>query len=276
MYSKIISLSAAFLLGSLSLCAYTSDDLIKQIRKDVTKVITQAMPFEAYKQALENTQNPSYENLQPLFADLTVFNDDFNKKNISDKNQLAKYLTQPVKVGWNTYRKVDMLEIFKYYFPQENYNKDIALLEYNVKSNLLTPSQRAEISMFKNTNDEEATKLYNSYEQFAKTLQSVTSYNPKQLITSLVELIRTCNQIEQTSPDIVTLAKKSLFIQPILAGWGRTITIAEINTKLGIEKDIYGDGINFYSPKRLQEIYGLSSQDAELMDKFEREYHIEK
>ncbi len=268
---------------SLSLCANTVDELNYQIRKDImpnieegiAESIKKEIPFENYKQALENIKKPSYENLKPLFKNLTVFNAKFEKTTVSGKNKLANYLNQSVNVGWNNYRKVNMMEIFRYYFPKENPDKDIAILEYNVKSNLLTPSQYAEILMFQNTKNEEMTQLYDAYQNFAKILQNTGNYDPKALIPSFVNLIKNCNKLDQTVPGGTSLAKKSIFIQPILAGWGRTTSLEEMSRELGMKVDPLGDGINLYSPSKLKEKYGLSNEDAELMAKFIREYHIQ-
>ena len=282
MYSKIIAVSVTVLVGSLSLCANTLDESTMQIQKDIavnitediSEVITVNTPFEVYKKALANVKEPSYNNLQPLFEDLTVLNATFAKGTVSSNNKLANYLNQSVNAGWNTYRKVNMLEIFYYYFPQENENKNIALFEYNIKSALFNSLQRAEILMFQNTNDKAVAQLNTSYNQFAKTLQNAETYNPQTLIIPFITLIKDCEQAEKAFPGLTALAKESLFIQPVLAGWGRTVTVKEIKNKLGIEKDIAGDGINLYSADKLKEMYGLSSQDAELMFKFVREYNI--
>lgn len=282
MYSKIIAVSVTVLVGSLSLCANTLDESTMQIQKDIavnitediSEVITVNTPFEVYKKALANVKEPSYNNLQPLFEDLAVLNATFAKGTTIDNNNLAKYLNQYINVGWNAYRKMNMLEIFHYYFPQENSNNNIALLEYNIKYNLLNSSERAEILMFQNTTDKAAARLNTSYVQFVKILQDAKTYDPKSLVIPFVTLIKESGQSEKAFPGLTALAKESLFIQPILAGWGRTVSVKEIKNRLGIEKDIAGDGINFYSADKLKEMYGLSSQDAELMSKFVREYNI--
>ncbi len=89
-------------------------------------------------------------------------------------------------------------------------------------------------------------------------------------------LVKSCNEVELSFPEVMTLAKNSLFNQPILTGWGRTTTVSEIRSQLGTEVESGGDGLYFYSSQKLQTMYGLSAQDAELMAQFVMEYYIDK
>jgi len=277
MYTKVTSALAAVLLGGSSVYAGIPDNFAEQIQPQVARAVAQVAPLNAYRNALENMQEPSYQEFRPLFENLTVYNTAFAKETVPAKKEtLAKTLNQPVKVGWNSYRTVDMLEIFRSYFPQENRDENIALLEYNVKSNLLSPLQRAEIAMLQNTQQPELVQFYNSYEQFAQTLQRTSSYNPKELAAAFVTLIKNCNEAKQALPEVMVMAKNSLFRKAILAGWGRTTSVEEIRRQLGTQIEAGGDGVNLYSSKKLQEMYGLSAQDAELMAVFVKEYYMDK
>ena len=279
MKSKTIVLFTAVLLGSLSLSAHTLAQADEQILQDVTAnisgILSEDVPFAVYQKAIENIQEPSYENLQPLFKDLTVLNKIFQSGTNFTNNKLAVKLNQAVKVGWNTFRQVNMLEIFKNYFPQENQDKDIALLEYNIKINLLSLTKQSEILLFQDTKNTAVKQLYSAYTQFTENLENAAAYNPQDIAVSFVNLIKDCNTAEEAQPGITKLAKDMLFTRPILAGWGRTVTAAEIKSKLGMEKDPAGDGVYLYPAEKLQELYALSAEDAALMADFVKRYNID-
>lgn len=274
MYTKMTSTLAVVLLGGSLVYAGIPDNFAEQIQTPITRVIASATPLNTYRHALENMQEPSYQELRPLFEDLAIYNEVFANEEIpTNREALAKTLNQPVKVGWNSYRVVDMLEIFRSYFPTENRDENIVLLEYNIKSNLLSPLQRAEIVMLQNTQQPELTQFYTSYEQFVQTVQDISSYNEKEIVSAFVTLIKSCKRVEQTLPEAMVMAKNSLFRKAILAGWGRTTNVEEMRRQLGTQIDAGGDGVTLYSSKKLQEMYGLSAQDAELMAVFVKEYY---
>jgi len=249
------------------------------LSSNVTRAVAQETssfeqsPFAEYVQKIREIDSPSYETLRPLFENLTVYNADFA---IAEKEgiwkQLAEMLSKPVWTGWNNYRPVGMLEIFDVYFPQHNADEEIALLEYNVKSNLLSKAQQEFIDVFSRMDDESVAAFKGPYEDLINKLETSTSYDPKEIVESFVPMIEAYNQLEREFSGAAFLAKKSVFVLPFAAGWGRTTTIEKLRTSLGVERLPGGELAEVYTPEQLQQRYGVSVGTAGVFFQFVKNY----
>ena len=279
MYHKIPFVLAVVSLGLSSLYA-NPNDAQNVLANRLTRLVVQNRqsvdegPYLAYQEKLSTITNPSYDTLRPLFVDLTVYNESFEKaQSQEERSQLANLLTQETWAGWNTYREIGMLEIFDLYFPQENKDKQIALLEYNIKSSLLSSEKRALIATFEHVEEETIAAVKDAYEQLVQDLQRAGSYNPKEIIERFLPLIEAYNQLEKERPGAPFFIKRAFFEQPFAAGWGRTTTVDELRYHIGMEVMGGGDYVCAYSPEELQQRYGVSAETASVFFQFVKEYN---
>ncbi len=282
MYQKLSAALAVVCLGCVSLHANPDTGESKVLEARLTRTIAADLkntcdnpyPYEHYQKKLATVQNPSYKTLRPLFVALSVYNADFGRATTEEeKIKLANMLAKETWAGWNNYRPIGMIEIFDSYFPQENKDKEIALLEYNIKSNLLSKEQRSLISVFENMSFEYGGELDEPYNKFVKFVQAATSYRPKDIIEAFVPMIEAYKQMEKDCQGTEFFVKRSAFKKPIAAGWGRTTTVDELRYHIGMEETAGGDYVAPYSVEQLQERYGVSPDVAEVFFDFVSNYY---
>ncbi len=282
MYQKLL-VALVVSLGYLPLTAQIDHSEEAILRNRVTRAIAQASrdfdetAYADYQKNIFTIKAPSYQQLRPLFEDLTVYNKVFaDPKNKENKGRLANLLAKPVWAGWNTYRPIGMIEIFDLYFPQENKDAEITLLEYNVKTNLLSEEKRSLIALFENMNDENLAAFRVSYDELIRVIQQATSYEPGKMVEAFVPVIKAYNQLKEDCPEVAFLVKRSAFEKPIATGWGRVNTIEELRYNIGVEEMCGGDYICAYSPENLQKLYNVSAETAALFSTFVKNYNKDK
>lgn len=278
MYKKIVAVTTILVAGSLSLAAQNAA-FSRTLQKNVTRAVAQenaqfnTAAYENYKTHITRVQKPSYETLAPLLEGLTVYNKDFAdtaKKAVHA--QLAALLVAPVQSGWNDYRPIGMLELFNLYFPQENKDKAIATLEYNIKRNVVSQEQEGLVNIFKQINEPSVNRFRAAYSGFVSSIQRMEKYDPRDIIISFMPLIMAYDNMNDQVQGAASLVKKSLFKEPLKAGWGRTTTVDDLRYYLGKCEMAGGDYVYTYTPERLQEMYGLHPDVAEKFHRFVDNY----
>ena len=271
MYHKIPFALAVISVGLSSVYAnpVQKDALANRLTRQIVQsnVSYEADPYLSYQKQLAAIKQPSYQTLRPLFDALTIYNADFAQMKTQEEcSQLAHRLAQTTWTGWNNYRKIGMLEIFDRYFPQENKDEKIALLEYNIKINLLSGTKWHYLMVFESMNDEYVSAFKKSYNEFIRALQEETSYRPKEVIKFYIPLIEAYKQLKQDFPATASLIKGFVFEKPFVTGWGRTTTIEGLRHQIGIQE--MTEGWHVYSPEELQKRYGVLAEDAAVFAEF--------
>lgn len=247
---------------------------VNKVDKVLNETIEQNDLLNIYHQQLAQVKNPSYGTLLPLLKNLAGYNKQFSTvKDDAKLRELAFRISLPVKAGWNTYRKVGIQEIFNEYLPVEQGDKQVALLEYNVKSFLIPRDQ-----IFNKQLLEEmplAKKFLKDFNDFSAKMNAAKKYDGKEIIKEFVPVIQSYNDMVKTVPASAALVQSSVFRVPIACGWGRAQSIEEFRDNLGIIWLAGGDAAQYRNVENLQETYkGLSKKDAAVFADFvERYYH---
>jgi len=265
---KLIVIIIVAVFSSLSFGAQSGlfEDNVSRAIAEGSESFDQA-PLKYYQEKIASITKPSYEALRPLFERLTVYNADFATDTQKGSwGKLAVALAKPVKTGWNN--SIGMVEIFDNYFPKENKDDGIALLEYNVKANLISQSQREFIVAFEGADDEYVSYFKEQYDDFLNKLETATAYQPKGIVEAFGPLAEAYKKLEQDSAGAALMTRNAAFIQPFPAGWGRTTTVKELGGKLGAR---YGQ---IYSPSELQSLYNVSIDTAMTFYQFVQTYII--
>ena len=243
----------------------------------IDKVLNDKMiesdPLSVYHKNLAQIKNPSYETLLPLLQKLSVYNKQFTSNNEAQSRDLAAKIAAPANAGWNTYRTIGITEIFNTYLPENQKDEQVALLEYNIKTNLIPMDQIANKQLLENM--PLAENFLKNFNEFSAKMASVKQYSGKEIIAGFVPVIESYNDMVKAVPASAALVKTSVFRMPIACGWGRAQSVEELRDNLGIVWFASGDASKYRNAEDLQMTYkGLSQKDAAAFAKFVAGYYI--
>ena len=260
--------------GSLNTMLDEHDKFDKALDKALNEKVAANNPLEVYREQLAQVKKPSYETLLPVLQNLTEYNKEFATVKDEDKlNKLAFEISFPAKAGWNSYRKIGIKEIFDSYWPEEQNNEEMSLLEYNLRVNSMPKDQINNRKLLDRT--EFAAKFLKEFEEFSKKMQSSKKYNGAKIIKELVPVIEAYNDMVKDVPASDALVKSSVFRTPIACGWGRTQSIEDLRGNLGIVWFASGDAYKYRDAESLQAHFpGLGLKQASVFAKFVSTYYI--
>lgn len=230
-------------------------------------------PLAAYREQVLRIKKPSYDVLLPVLRKLSVYNKQF--ETIKDEERLralAGKIAALTRTGWNTYRDIGIEEIYDRYIPVNQTDKQIALLEYNVKKYSMSKEQVANGLLLANM--PVAKQFLSDFKAFTVKMSFAGKYNAAEIIKTFVPVIESYNAMINKVPATAALAKNSVFKTPVACGWGRTHTVEKLRDDLGIIWYAGGDAYEYMTAGTLQEKYsGLSNSDAEIYAEFVSNYY---
>ena len=266
MNHKLLVLPAVICLGCTALAGAVENKVLEAelLRQTAAAQSSYQNWYADYQQKIAQVTAPSYQTLLPLFKELARYNFDFNEcSSWEESSRLARKLAQPTDVGWNFSKQVGIVELFDTFFPDEINDTDIAALEHNIKTGLLSKEQWDLIEQFeeKNPSDEFARE----YRWLRRSVEF--SADSKAVMRNLDLFIPLMEAYLMQSSNEQEFLKKSAFIDPIQAGWNRTMSLKEILFKIGTDE--WADGEQeLFNSKGLQGKYDVSEQTATLFSSF--------
>ena len=287
MLGKAGSILTFLVMGSVFVCAApvissneginNTFNAIKEQSGNIEEVFDQALndkfvsandPLEVYHSQLLQVKNPSYETLLPLLQKLAAYNEQFaTLKDEAQLRALASKIAAPAQAGWNDYRKIDFNEIFDFYIPDNQQDKQVALLEYNVKSNTVSKEEQDKIEQVKHI--EAAQDFMGKVDVFSAKMQGAKKFDGKLVIKEFIPVIKSYNALVKQIPGFAELARTSVFQKPIACGWGRTHNIVELRDNIGVIIYSGGDAFEYRTAGSLQKMYkGITKEEANLFADF--------
>ena len=230
-------------------------------------------PLTVYRMQISRIKKPSYEVLLPILQKLAAYNKQF--ATIKDEQRLASLagrIAALTSVGWNTYRNIGIEEIYDRYIPVNQTDKQIALLEYNVKKYSMSKEQLANKALLENM--PVAEQFLKDFKAFSVKMNFAEKYNGAEIISAFVPVAKSYSDMAKRVPAAATLAQNSVFQTPIACGWGRTHTVEELHNDLGIIWWAGGDAYEYRTAETMQEKYpGLTHGDAVVFADFVKSYY---
>ena len=230
-------------------------------------------PLAAYREQISRIRQPSYDVLLPVLQKLAVYNRQFST--IKDEQRLvslASKIATLTHTGWNNYRNIGIVEIYDRYVPVNQPDRQIALLEYNIKKYSMTKEQIANTALLENM--PVAEQFLKDFKAFSVKMNFTGKYNSAEIISAFVPVAKSYGDMAKKVPAAATLAKQSVFKTPIACGWGRTHTVEQLHEKLGIIWHGGGDALEYRTAENMQKEYsGLTYSDAAVFADFVSNYY---
>ena len=230
-------------------------------------------PLEVYHNQLAQVTKPSYETLLPVLQQLAAYNAKFAE--IKDKKELrdlASKIAAPANAGWNNYRKIEFNEIFEYYIPDDQQDKNIALLEYNVKSNTISKEELENEQLLENI--AVAKKFLNKMDVFAAKMAATKKFDGATVIKEFIPVIGSYEEMLRALPAAAKLARSATFKKPIACGWGRTYSVVELRDKVGVIYHAGGDAFEYKTAEDLERDYNkITEEEARIFANFTYYYY---